>query len=380
MLRDYIRNETDRLAAAGLLRSPRVASRARGPILTVDGREVVTFCTNDYLGLAQHPDVARAARAAEADFGWGTGASRLLSGTTTWHARLEGRLAAFKDREASLFFAAGFMANVGLLTALGGSDLELFSDELDHASVVDGCRLSGSKTHVFRHRDVGHLRELLQASKAKHKLILTDAVFSMDGDLAPLRELAALARECDADLFVDDAHGFGIFGPRGRGTAEALAVTPAIQTVTLSKAAGGAGGFLVGDRAAIDLIRSRARSFIFTTACPPAVCAAGLAAIDLIEAGDEARAKLWENVAHLTQGLRGLGFDLRDSQAPIVPIVLGSNDRALKASQALWDAGLFAPAIRPPTVPEGQSRLRISVTAMHEVTHLDRLLDALRKL
>lgn len=380
MLRDYIRAETDRLAARSLIRSPRVVSRARGAILTIDGRDVVSFCTNDYLGLAQHPDLARAARDAEPDFGWGTSASRLLSGTTAWHVRLEERLARHKNREASLYFVAGFMANLGLLSALGGPDVDLFSDELNHASVVDGCRLSGSKTHVFRHRDVAHAAELLRASTAPHKLILTDAVFSMDGDLAPLRELSALAREHDADLFVDDAHGFGILGARGRGTAEALAVTPTLQTVTLSKAAGSAGGFLVGDRAAIDLIRSRARSFIFTTAYPPAVCAAGLAAIDLLEAADDRRAKLWENVAHLAHGLRAQGFDLRDSQAPIIPIVLGANDRAVKAAQILWDAGLYAPAIRPPTVPEGQARLRISVTAAHEKSHLDQLLDALRKL
>jgi len=339
------------LERASLLRRPRVIERARGPVVTVDGREVVSFCSNDYLGLSQHPRLAEAAAEAAAEFGWGAGSSRLLGGTTRWHVRLEERFAAFRGEEAALLYPSGYMANVGLLSAIADEDTLIASDERNHASLIDGCRLSRARVERYRHADAADAARAL-AGPAKRKLVVTESVFSMDGDAAPLEELARLG----AQLVVDDAHGTGLrtWGVRG-----------AFWTSNLAKAAGASGGMVAGPRALRELLVNRSRPFIFTTAPPAPVAAAGLAAVELLERADDARGRLRENMARM------------GAASPIVPVVLGSSEAALEASARLWERGFFAPAIRPPTVPEGKARLRISITALHTHGQLDALMAAL---
>lgn len=362
MLSDLVAGLTRRLAAQNLLRETRtVEPDGDGPLVRVDGRPVVCFCSNDYLNLARTVAVAEAA--------WGAGASRLLAGTGPWQVRLEERMAAFRRRPAALFFTSGYLANIGLLAGLGTREVIFLSDELNHASIIDGLRLATARRAIYRHGDVDHARLLLEEHRdIPHRFIVTEAVFSMDGDVAPLAELAALP---GAELIVDDAHGTGLFGPQGRGVTHHAGVTPAVEVVTLSKAFGASGGFVVGDEATIRLLKTRARPFVYSTAPPPALCAAGLAAIDRVEAADDRRRALSDNVAYLRRKLD------RPGQTPIIPVVLGSAEAALEASARLWEKGYFVPAIRPPTVPEGASRLRISVTAGHTRAHLDGLLEAL---
>ncbi len=357
MLVDSIRVALEETRHAGLLRRARVVGRVRGPFVTVEGRELLSFASNDYLGLAQDRRLAEAARRAADEYGWGAGASRALSGTTRWHAALEEAIAEFKRAPAALLFPSGFTANLGLVATIAGRDALILSDELNHASLIDACRLSRARVRVYPHRDVAACGRLL-AEAAPVRFILTDTVFSMDGDLAPLDALRGLG----ADLVVDDVHGLGVFGPEGRGCLDVP-----IQTGNLSKAAGGAGGFAVGPPELIELLRSRARAYLFTTAPPPAACAAGIEALRLIRAADDRRERVREN-------MRLLG-----SESPIKSIVLGANERAVEASDRLWELGFFVPAIRPPSVPPGTARLRVTVTALHERDHLEALLEALEK-
>lgn len=357
MLADYVQRALADLREARLERRPRVIERARGPYVTIDGRELLCFCSNDYLGLGQDRRLVEAACRAAEEYGWGPASSRALSGTTRWHAALEEEIALTKRAPAALYFPSGYMANLGLVTTIADRDTLIVSDELNHASLIDACRLSRARVEVYPHRDVSAAGRLLRQD-ARRKFILTDTVFSMDGDRAPLAELMALG----ADVVVDDVHGLGVFGPEGRGCLEVP-----IQSGNLSKAAGGAGGFVVGPRELIELLRSRARSWLFTTAYPPAVCAAGIEALRLIRESDDRRAKLREN-------MRLLG-----AEAPIKTVVLGSNERALAASDRLWELGFFVPALRPPSVAPGTARLRITVTAMHEKEHVEALIDALKK-
>jgi len=357
MLSEFIRAELDQLRRASLVREPRVIERLQGPRVTIDGRELLSFCSNDYLGIGQDPRLAEAAARAAAEFGWGSGSARSLSGTTRWHAELEEAIAGFKGLPAALYFPSGYMANLALITTLADRDTTILSDELNHASLIDACRLSRAKVQVYPHGDVAAVERLLRAD-GDRKFILTDTVFSMDGDLAPLDGL----RKLGADLVVDDVHGLGVFGPEGRGTLDLP-----IQSGNLSKAAGGIGGFVAGPRELIDLIRSKGRSFLFTTAPPAAACAAGIEALGLIRKGEERRKRLWENI-------RILG-----ARSPIHTVMMGSNERALEASRKLDELGYFVPAIRPPTVAPGTARLRITVTAMHERGQVEALVEALRK-
>jgi 8-amino-7-oxononanoate synthase len=358
MLSEFIRSELEELRSANLLREPRVIDRIRGPHVVIEGRELLSFCSNDYLGIGQDPRLADAANRAAREYGWGAASSRALSGTTRSHAALEEAIAEFKGMPAALHFPSGYAANLGLLTSIAGPETLIVSDELNHASLIDGCRLSRARIEVYPHRDVAAAGRLLQAG-AGRKFILTDTVFSMDGDLAPLEGL----RRHGSDLVIDDVHGLGVFGPEGRGNLECP-----IQTGNLAKAAGSAGGFVAGSRELIELLRSRARSFLFTTAPPPALCAAGIEALKLVRAADDRRAKLWKNI------------ELLGAQSPIHTVILGSNERALEASRRLFELGFFVPAIRPPSVAPGSARLRITVTAMHEREHLEALLEALRKI
>lgn len=358
MLAEFIRSELEALAHASLLREPCVVERIRGPHVTIGGRDLLSFCSNDYLGIGQDPRLGEAAGRAIREFGWGAGSARTLSGTTRWHDALEEKIAEFKGMEAAILFPSGYTANLGMLTTLADAETLIVSDELNHASLIDGCRLSRAKVEVYPHLDVKSASRLLDGP-ARRKFILTDAVFSMDGDLAPLDDLQALG----ADVVVDDVHGLGVFGPRGSGSTRAP-----IQSGNLAKAAGSIGGFVAGPRDLIRVMKSRARAFLFTTACPPAVCAAGIEALRLVGLADDRRARLWENIR------------LVGAASPIHTVLLGSNERALQASRTLFELGFFVPAIRPPTVAEGTARLRITVTAMHEREHVEALLEALRKI
>jgi glycine C-acetyltransferase/8-amino-7-oxononanoate synthase len=378
----FISDELAQLRAAGLFREFRTVEGPQGPRVILAGREMLCFASNDYLGLARHPKVAEAAKQALERYGWGAGASRLVCGHTALHQELEDRLARFEGTEAALVFPTGYMANVGAISALVGHGDLVLGDKLNHASIVDGCRLSGAKFRTFGHRNLKKLHRLMARCRDhRHALVVTDSVFSMDGDLAPLPEIVELCHAYDAMLMVDEAHATGVFGPGGRGLAEHLGVKERVPVLmgTLSKAVGSVGGFIAGSRDLVDYLRNKARPFMFTTALPPAACAASIAGLDLIEQQPELRAALWHNVMRLANGLRALGTIQGDPHSPIVPIVLGEPKTALDFSAFLLDTGIFAPAIRPPAVPPGTSRLRLSLSAAHTAEDMDRLLEALAR-
>lgn len=376
----YIESAIAELTAASLLRDPKVVESVRGPFVTIDGNDYISFCSNDYLGFAQDLQICKAATAAMSRQGWGAGSSRLMSGTTSAHRDLERKIAGFLDTESALVFSSGAAANAGLLTSVTDADTLVLSDELNHASVVDACRLSKATVKVYPHGDVGAVDRLLASEGAPRKLIFTDTVFSMDGDLAPLASLHEAAGRHGAELIVDDAHGFGVLGETGRGGPELAGVGVAARTANLAKAAGSIGGFVAGSRKLVRLLESRARSFIYTTAAPAAVAAAGEAAVELVREAHDARKRVLHLGSRLADGVRALGYPVRNSPAPFLPILLKSEVVALAAAARLWESGFLVPAIRPPTVPRGTSRLRISVTALHQEEHVDALLAALAKL
>ena len=366
--------------ADGLYRRRRTLSSAQGVRVVVDGRELLNFCSNDYLGLASHPTVIAAFQQAAARYGVGSGSSHLVCGHSAEHHALEEELAIFTGRERALLFSTGYAANTGIVQALVGRGDAVFEDRLNHASLIDGGLASGARFQRYRHNDVAHLKEQLENSSAAKKLIVTDGVFSMDGDVAPLAELAALAQQYDAWLMVDDAHGFGVMGAQGGGVAEHFGLgvqrLPVLMG-TLGKGAGSFGAFVAGDNDLIEYLINTARPYIYTTALPPAVAAASRASLVLIRAGQGLRESLRERIAQFRNGASILGLDLMPSDTPIQPILLGSNERALAWSAALERQGCLVSAIRPPTVPVGQARLRVTLTAAHQVEDVDHLLQAL---
>lgn len=348
----------------------------------LDGRPVILLASNDYLGLATHPRLKQAAIEATTRYGTGAGAARLVSGTLPPHEELETALAEFKHAEAALVFGSGYLANIGLIPALIESGGLILADRLCHASLLDGCRLSGADVRVYRHRDVEHLRSLLsKRHAARQTLIVTDGVFSMDGDLAPLPALADLADAFDATLYIDDAHGTGILGATGRGIIEHCELEARIpfHMGTLSKALGTSGAYVVGNASAVQYFVNRARSFLFTTASPPAISAAAVAALHILQSEPERRARLWDNRAYLFTGLQRLGYRMTESQSPIMPIIVGDPSRALALAEQLLHQGIYAPAIRPPTVPKETSRIRVTVTSEHTRAQLDEALAAFQK-
>jgi glycine C-acetyltransferase/8-amino-7-oxononanoate synthase len=373
--------ELAELDAVGMRRSLRTVD-GQGPRAVVDDRDVLLLCSNNYLGLAGHPALLEAAAAATWRYGAGSGASRLVSGTLPPHAWLEERLAAFKGTEAALLFNSGFAANTGILQGLFGPDDIIFSDELNHASLIDGCRLSRARTVVYPHGDIQAL-ERLMASETLHRkgrwLIVTDGVFSMDGDIAPLPALCMLKERFDALLMVDDAHGTGVLGPTGRGTAEHLGCLGRIdlQMGTLGKALGCAGAYLAAPRVVIDTLVNRSRPFIFSTSLPPSVPAAAMAAIDIIESseGVSLRADLHRNRALFAGRLIEAELDLLNSATQIVPVLVGEPAPTMAITRCLLDDGIFLQGIRPPTVPEGTCRLRATVMATHDRVDLARAAD-----
>ncbi len=355
----------------------------QGPRVVMNGKEVLLLCSNNYLGLAEHPGLKQAACAALEHYGSGTGASRLVSGNMDLHEELEGRIAAFKDTEAATVFNSGYAANTGVIPAVAGDGDVILSDELNHASIIDGCRLSRARTAVYRHRDLNHLESLLQEqSTARRRLIVTDGVFSMDGDIAPLADIVLLAERYNAIVMVDDAHATGVLGKQGRGTAEHFGLEDRvhIQMGTLGKAFGSFGAYVAGDRGLIHYLMNTCRSYIFSTSLPPAVCAASIAALDLVVSEPWRRDKLWENRERLVSGLVSRGISTGGSQTPIIPVAVGNAEKALQAAQALIERGIFASAIRPPSVPDGSARIRATVMATHSDRDIDNAIDAFGRL
>jgi len=377
------RSRLDALARRSLLRRIRTIDSTPGAEVELEGRRILLFSSNNYLDLAAHPRVTEAAINAIRRYGVGAGASRLVSGSLRPHRELEERLAAFKHLEAALVFPTGYQANLGLITILAEDCSVIYADRLCHASLIDACRLCDAPLRVYRHRNHAQLTRLLQRQRApRPALVVTDGVFSMDGDLAPLPELDKAAEQAGATVVVDDAHGTGVMGATGRGTVEhfGLEGRPLAQMGTLSKALGGLGGFVAGSRDLIEYLVNRARAFIYTTALPPALAAAAIAALDVIEDEPERRERLWTLRRRLYDGVRQAGFDTLDSRSPIIPLLIGDAKAALRLSEALLSHGIYAPAIRPPTVPAGTSRIRLSVTAGHTPVQIDHLLEVLQKI
>ena len=379
MLKDILSARLAEVKENGLYRRLRTVESAQDAAIILEGQEVLLFSSNNYLGLANHPLLKHAAQQAIEQYGCGSGASRLISGSMAVHHELEHRLARLKKAEAALVFPTGYHANIGVLAALMGPGDTILSDSLNHASIVDGCRLSRADIRIYRHADTAHLNELLNACPpAGQRLIVTDSVFSMDGDLAPLAEITALARQYDAWVMVDEAHATGVFGPHGGGLVEELGLTEQvdIQMGTLGKALGCVGAFVAGSHELIDWLVNRARSFIYTTAIPPAVAASVLAALDIVEQEPGRRQQLWDNTQLLSDGLRSLGYTLGATRSQILPVIIGEADETMLVAQAILRHGVFAHGIRPPTVPEGSSRIRVTPMATHTQDQLSRTLDA----
>jgi 8-amino-7-oxononanoate synthase len=379
----FIHSELEKIKESGLYRRLRLVDGDQDATLTVDGREVVNFSSNNYLGIANHPELAVAAKAAIDRYGCGSGASRLITGNMTLHEELELKLAEFKGTESALVFNSGFQANTGVLSTLVGEGDVIFSDALNHASIIDGCRLARARTQIYQHRDLDQLElQLREAPSGARRLIVTETIFSMDGDEAPLAAIVGLAEKYDAMVMVDEAHATGIFGANGAGVVVKLGLGERVlvQMGTLGKALGGFGAYVAGSSALRDLLINRCRSFIFTTALPPAIMAMAMAAIDLVRREPERRAALWQNCRSLKQGLRELGYALGASESPILPLIIGDADQCMQFSERLLEKGIFAQGIRPPTVPPGTSRLRITLMATHTRTQLDRAIEAFREL
>lgn len=376
------KQQLDSFAAKHFTRRLTPLQSGVGPVVEMAGRQILLFASNDYLGLAMHPEVIRASVEATQRFGAGAGAARLVSGSLPPHQELESALAQFKGTEAALSFSSGYLANIGAIPALIGRDGLILADRLCHASLLDGCRLSAADFRIYRHNDTEQLQSLLAARRqARRTLIVTDGLFSMDGDLAPLPELSRLAQTYGADLYVDDAHGTGVMGAHGRGTAEHFGLEASIpfQMGTLGKAFGSSGAYLAGSSTVIQYLMNTSRSFIFTTAPPPGSAAAATAALRIVQREPERRARLWANRERLFRGLTELGFTLPPSVSPIIPILIGNADRALSFAEHLFAEGIYAPAIRPPTVPDATSRIRVTVTSEHSPGQIDQALVSFQR-
>ena len=370
---DWLDTEREALEQVGLLRHLRTVMSAPTGTINLDGRDVVLLGSNNYLGLSTHPKVIAAAVEATRTFGTGASGSRLISGNSELYTTLEANLAEAKGTEAALVFSSGYAANTSVIPVLAGEGDLILSDALNHASIIDGCRLSRATKKVYQHCDVEHLKTLLSESPAfRRRLIVTDGVFSMDGDIAPLSDICDLAADHESMVLVDDAHGFGVLGKNGGGTVAhfGLQGKGVIQMGTLSKAVGALGGYIAGSRALIELLINRARDFIFTTGLPPTTLAAANTALDLIRSTPNLRERLFSHAKCLKTALIDLGYTLLPSETQILPVVVGSPQRATRVAESLLAERVFAPAIRPPAVPSGTSRLRLTVMATHTETEI----------
>jgi glycine C-acetyltransferase len=378
----YLDEELNELRRQGLYRPLRVLDGEQAAHTSIDRRDVVNLSSNNYLGLTTHPTLrARALEALKA-LGVGTGSVRTIAGTMAIHIELERRLAAFKQTEAAVVFQSGFTANAGTVSSLLGRDDVIVSDELNHASIIDGARLSRATIKVFPHRDVDVARKIIAAlPRPQRTLLITDGVFSMDGDLGALPELCAVADEYGCIMMVDDAHASGVFGRAGRGTVDHFAMHGRVdvQVGTLSKALGALGGYVAGSTSLIQFLHRRARPFLFSTSHPPSVAATCIAALDVLENEPQWMERLWSNTRFFKAGLQALGFDTGVSESPITPVIVGDGARAMTLSDKLFDAGVFAQGIGFPTVPQGKARVRTIVTATHTEAELQFALDAFRK-
>jgi 8-amino-7-oxononanoate synthase len=389
----WIEEFPQRIAALDATHQRRVTREVlpgRGAALVVDGEPMLAFCSNDYLGLASHPSLVDAACAGAREFGVGSGGSPLVSGHSAANGKLQRELADFVQLPRALYFYAGYATNIGIVPALVGDGDALFSDALNHACLIDGARLSRAQVHRYAHADLAALERALAVSPARRKLVMTDAVFSMDGDVADIPALLALCERHDALLLLDDAHGFGVLGPQGRGTLAHFGLTGAraspriVYMATLGKAAGVAGAFVAGPEPIVEWLLQKTRSYIFATAAPALLACALSASLQLIVQGDQLRAQLRERIGQLRAGLidilPGTGWRLGESVTAIQPLVIGRNDVALEVMEGLRHRGVWVPAIRPPTVAEGTARLRIALSATHRESDVERLLMALAEL
>ncbi len=381
---DRLEADLQQRSEQGLYRRRRVMESAQSVETLIDGERLLSFCSNDYLGLANHPDIKQAFSEAIERFGVGSGSAHLVNGHSQLHHDCEQRLAEFTGRERALLFSTGYMANLAITSALLSRNDFVFQDKLNHASLIDAAQLSRAKFLRYAHNDLDQLQQqLIQAQRDKpdaRRLIMTDAVFSMDGDCADIAEMATLAEQSDSWLMIDDAHGFGVLGETGAGLCEAEGLTQQqvpILMATLGKAVGVSGAFVAGSDVLIETLIQRARSYIFTTASPPAVSAAVMKSIDLIQREAWRREKLQHNIDYFRQQAALLDIALMPSDTAIQPVVIGDNHACLSVSQQLFDQGLHVVAIRPPTVPDGSARLRITLSAAHELSHIDRLLKTL---
>ena len=380
MLRDF-EQKVRNLKSQHLHRQLQTVESPADATITIQGRKLISMASNNYLGLANHPALKQAAIDAIQQWGVGAGAARLISGTMPPHNQLENDLAQFKQVEAALTFGTGYTTNIGLIPTLIEQDGLILTDRYCHASLIEASRLAKAKVRVFHHNDIEHLEKLLKKrEKVSATLVVTEGVFSMDGDLAPLPDLLKLCQTYDATLVVDDAHGTGVMGANGRGTIEYFGLDPKdiIQIGTLSKAIGTSGGYVAGTASLINYLINVSKAFIFTTAQPPAIAAATSAAIEIIKNEPICRHRLWENRDFLYSELKNMGFQLTNTQSPILPIIVKSPEKALQMSQALYKAGIYIPAIRPPTVPKESSRLRITVSSGHSKEQLQYVIEIIK--
>ena len=365
---DFLKDKLESLHRAGLYRTLRELGGPQSATTIIDGREVLQFSSNNYLGLANHPRLSTAAKEAIDRYGSGAGASRLAGGNLELNGKLENKIAALKKKESALLFSTGYMANVGILTALVDEGDVIYSDEFNHASIIDGCRMSKAETVVYPHKDMNALERLLKGSEHyAHRLIVTDGIFSMEGDIAPLPDLVGVAKKYGCTLMVDDAHATGVLGTQGGGTGEHFDLWDEIDIAmgTLGKALGGFGAFVAGTHTLREFLINKARPLIFTTGLPPAVIASGIAALELLEDAPELRVALWENVRFFKKGVDELGFNTGGSETQIIPIVVGDASLAMQMGEMLLKEGVYMQGIRPPAVPQGFSRLRATIMATH---------------
>jgi glycine C-acetyltransferase len=379
----WIQKEIHNLKELGFYNRIRVLSSPQGAWLEVDGRKVLNFCSNNYLGLANHPDMVRAAQAALGQYGVGPAAVRTIAGTMSIHEELERRMAAFKRAEAAISFQSGFSANLGTIQALVGGGDVIFSDELNHASIIDGCRLSGARIVRYAHCEPAHLEQVIKENEGTYEkaLIVTDGVFSMDGDIAPLDRIYEIADAYDILLMVDDAHGEGVLGKGGRGIVDHFNLHGKvdIEVGTFSKAFGVVGGIVAGNAVIIEWLRQRGRPFLFSSAMTPADVAACIAAVDILEQSSELVERLWNNAVYFQKEMAVLGFDTGATRTPITPVMLGEAPLAQEFSRALFEAGVFATSIGFPTVPKGKARIRVMISATHSRDDLDQGLEIFKK-
>ena len=380
---DFLTQEINGLKEQGLYNNIRTIGSAQGARLIVDGKDVLNFCSNNYLGLANHPKIVEAAKDATKKYGVGPAAVRSIAGTTDLHVQLEERLAKFKGAEDVITFQSGFTANLGTISALVGKEDVIFSDRLNHASIIDGCRLSGAKIVAYEHNDPGALEDAIKdnASNYRRALIITDGVFSMDGDIAPLPDLVEVATKYDILIMVDDAHGEGVLGKGGRGIVDHFGLHGRvdIEVGTMSKAFGVVGGMVAGDKVIVEWLRQRGRPFLFSSAVTAPDAAACLAAVDLLEESTELVDKLWSNAKYFKEEMKKLGFDTGVSETPITPVMLGEAPLAQQFSRELFENGVFAMAIGFPTVAKGKARIRVMISAAHDNDDLGQGLDAFAK-